>query len=543
MAKKKGKETAWDKDPRYKDHVLRATTFRLVLDGDRETYLKLRNTFNWYRWMLRMMDFYLSSAESAFSVLDAGQVKVALGEKTPEKKTKKKTTKKKAKKSKVSEEVKAELGFRLKVYNTAAKVAERARQGVNSEAALDTLYYEMRELFFKENEKAVREGGCLPLASYVWDAARSELTSIRDKILPGFGGAKRSWMVTRGVLGNIEAQNARIPFLRTYKDHCAEFGDKNWKTARSCDPFVKFVESNDEQYVSLRVSRRPDVRLKLIVTGAVKNPDGTEWTKTPPASVRNLFHRFATGGFPATTSYLQLDRKGRLSLLVTHRKPLKKGLSVEREGKLEVIFSRIHGNELAPPKGKKQVEALKEVERVKDMIYVVHLMHEAKTGRRYVERIAVNSTLTQLKTFDKLRLAKEFERDSQRYFPPRRRAKLDRSIRGYTRQREALQTAVNHAWTKSVIHKAIKWRCGTIVVYNLPKNTGLLLTEAHPWRWSQFGSELEAKAEYYGLKLESREEVDMKPLYAVLREAVHNNGKEKTVGKEKEPAGAASAAV
>jgi len=551
------KKTAWEKDARYAKHLSQATVFRLVLDGDREAYLKLRNTFGWWRWIIRAMDFYLSSAESAFSVLEPGQLKAFVDKQAEKRKEAAEkriaagdtTREEENKREKVAAKVKpsaAELGFRLRTYNAAAKAAESARQGVKGDAGANLLYYEMRTMFFRENGRAVKEGGCLPMASHLWDHARAELTSMRDKELPQFGHAKRSWMVTRGVLGNLEAQNARIPFLRTYNDHCAEFGDIKGHVVKGFSPIVKFVEEGQEQHITLCFSKNPEVRLKFVVTGTVRNPDGKEWKKTPPESVRAMFHRFATGTFPATTSYLNMDDKGRLSLSTTFKRPPKAGLDLDKDKTLEVVFSSVRGDELPPPRGKKQEDALQEMERVKDMQYVIHMLHQTKSKRCYVERIAVNSALVRLDTFDKLKRVKEFERDSQRYFPKRMQKRLNDSIRGYTQQREALQTGTNHQWTKTVIHKALKWRCGKIVVYNLPKNAGLLLSEAHPWKWSHFGSELESKAKYYGFKYELRAEKDMSSLNKAIRETFsgdetgdESNGKAKVASS----AGSTAAAV
>lgn len=546
-----GRETDWDRDPRFKGWLVRATTFRLALDGDRELYLKLRNTFDWWRWMIRSMDFYLSAAESAFSYLEPNRLsdvlkrqsekkvlvaekRIASGKSTPEKE------REKAEKAAKNQPSAAEVGFRICVYNAAAKVAESARQGVKNDAAVDTLYYEMRTMFFVENKKAVDAGLCLPMASYLWDAARIELASMRDKELPGYGNAKRSWLVNRGVLGNIEAQNAAIYFSRTHADHCREFGNEKGVIPRTrTDPIVKFCEDGKEQYVLLKFSKDPEVQLKFIVAGKATNNDGTTWDKNPPASVRSMFHRMATGVFPVSACFLNKDKKGRLGLLATFRRPVKSGVELDQRGKLEVVFSSMMGSELPLPTGKKQEDALNEMERVKDMRYVIHALHQAKTGRWYVERIAVNAVLDRLQTFEKRKLALEFSRDSQRYFPKKHKVRLDKSIRGYTLQRVALQRSANHDWTKSLIHKAIKWQCGSIVVYNLPKSGGLLLGEAYPWRWSDFGRELESKSKYFGIKLELREDPDLKPLYKLVRETFRGTGEpeEKQEEKPKEAKG------
>ena len=550
MAKAKAKkqkgdvvEPAWKKDPRYRNHCTQATTFRLVLAGDRNAYLRLRNTFDWWRRTMRMMDYFLSGAESAFSVIEPNRLK-AVTDKQAEKRKEaaakriaagESTAKEEAENEKKAAKVKpsaAEVGFRVSVFNAAAKVAEHARQGVKDDNGMNILNYEMRNLFLRENEQAVK-CGCLPLGSHMWDQARIELTSIRDKKMPAYGGAKRSWMVVRGVLGNIQANNARIPFLRCHADHRDEFGDANGRKPKSCDPIVKFVEEGEEQFIMLRPSKDPDVRLKMIVTGTVTTPDGKEWKKTPPASVRNMFHRFATGEFPAFTSYLNMDEKGRLAILVTYLRPPKVGFK-GRGGEMDVIFKPLMGAELPPPAGKKQTEALNELERVKDMQYVIHCLHMAKTGRRYIERIAANAVIERLNTLDQLKRVKEFQRDSQRYFPKRHQARLDNSIRAYTKQREAFQTAVNHEWTKTLIHKANKWNVAKINIYNMPSSTGMLLDERYPWRWYHFEQEIKSKAGYCGFQVEFKKTEDMSSLYQAIRSSFAGDGSEDTKGDKKD---------
>lgn len=556
MSKSKKKvdaEPAWRKDPRYCDNFTQATIFRVVLDGDRNAYLRLRNTFDWWRRTMRMMDYFLSGAESAMSVIEPGRIK-AIADKQKAKRQEaaskriaagESTLKEEAEKEKKAAKVKPsaeEVGFRVTVFNAAAKVAELSRQGVDTDSGMNILNYEMRNLFFRENEKA-QAAGCLPVASYIWDQARIELSSIRDKEMSAYGGAKRSWMVVRGVLGNIQAQNANIPFTRTYDDHISEFGDaKGKRIVDGYDPVVKFVEEGKTQYISLRISKNPDVRLKLIVTGTVM-VNGKEWVKTPPESVRNMFHRFATGRFPAFTVYLNLDAKGRLSFLVTYLRPPKVGAK-DRSGEMDVVFKPLRGDELPPPRGKKQQDALNEMERVKDMQYVIHCLHRAKTGREYVERIAANAVIDRINTFDTLKRKKEFERDSQRYFPKRQQKRLDDSIRGYTKQRELLGRDVNHQWTKTLIHKANKWNVAKINIYNMPESTGLLLDERYPWQWYHFRKEIESKAGYYGFKLEFKVEKNMDSLYDALRSTFDgDSSEEKENGEEKDESGFAAGAV
>lgn len=550
---KKKKEPAWRKDLRYCDNFTQATSFRVILDGDRNAYLQLRNTFDWWRRTMRMMDYFLSGAESAMSVIEPGKIaevakkqkakrkeaaerRIAEGKSTPEEEAEKE---KKASKVKPSA---AEVGFRVTVFNAAAKVAEMARQGVNNDSGMTILNYEMRELFFRENEKA-QAAGCLPVGSYIWDQARIELGSIRDKEMPAYGGAKRSWMVVRGVLGNIQAQSANIPFTRTYEDHIKEFGDvKGKKMVANYDPVVKFVEEGQEQYISLRISKDPDVRLKLIVTGKV-SINGKEWTKTPPESVRSMFHRFATGRFPAFTLFLNLDEKGRLSALVTYLRPPKKGFK-DRSGEMDVVFKPLRGDELPPPRGKKKKDELDEMERVKDMQYVIHCLHRAKTGREYVERIAANAVIARLTTLDMLKRRKEFERDSQRYFPERKQARLNASIRGYTKQRDQLEKEVNHQWTKTLIHKANKWNVAKINIYNMPQSTGLLLDERYAWKWGKFRDEITSKAGYYGFQLEFKEEKNMDALYSALRNTFEgDDSTEKGTSDVEEEVGVVESAV
>jgi len=543
------KEPAWKKDPRYRNHFPQATYFWAVLAGDRNDYLRLRNTFDWWRRTMRTMDYFLSGAESAMSVIEPGRVK-EVAEKQRVKRQEAAAKRIAAGKSTVEQEAEREekaaqiipsaeeVGFRVTVFNAAAKAAEMARQGVDNASGMNTLNYEMRTLFFRENEKA-QAAGCMAVGSYIWDQANIELTSIRDKRLPSYGGAKRSRMVTRGVLGNIQAENANIPFTRAYADHVKEFGDdKGKRRVDGYDPVVKFVEEGPEQYILLRVSKNPDIRLKLVVTGVV-SIGGKEWTKTPPEDVRKMFHRFAIGQFPVFTSYLNLDKKGRLSVVATYLRPPKTGFK-DRAGEMDVVFKPLRGEELPPPRGKKKKDELSEMERVKDMQYIVHCLHRAKTGREYVERIAANAVIARLTTFDILKRKLEFQRDSQRHFPKRVQARLAASIRGYTKQRELLGREVNHQWTKTLIHMANKWNVAKINIYNMPTSTGLLLDDRYPWQWSKFEDEIRSKAGYYGFEIEFKEEQNMETLYRALRAAAEgSDAAEKGTSDGKEKNGAA----
>lgn len=72
----------------------------------------------------------------------------------------------------------------------------------------------------------------------------------------------------------------------------------------------------------------------------------------------------------------------------------------------------------------------------------------------------------------------------------------------------------NHIWTKRLIHRACDWRCGKVIVFDLPSardeqqevpqrlSSGLL---GRPWAWSAFKAILEYKAKECGIVIEYRD--------------------------------------
>ena len=63
--------------------------------------------------------------------------------------------------------------------------------------------------------------------------------------------------------------------------------------------------------------------------------------------------------------------------------------------------------------------------------------------------------------------------------------------------RSRVQRDWNHRWSKAVVSDAIRWGCSTILVFDLPSQIRM-----RPWCWSEWLSQLQAKAEVEGITVE-----------------------------------------
>ena len=353
------------------------------------------------------------------------------------------------------------------------------------------IYYELRG-YVMDIFNTWRKNGVVDFASHVWDNMRRSLAAMHDKEMPDLKNIPRSLLVAAGELMPVRVNNVGLPILMT-----------NQKTqSLRC---VQAIEDERGQRFRLKWGTGSDSQFDFIVEGMWVGKGGKPWPKKPPKSIGHQFYKLASGEWQMGSAVLNMDRKGRFSVLVPDVRPANRAAGLNPESILDVTFEVVKGSDL--PRQKHDTGA------DDDKLFVVH----GFTGERRVLKIPVNDVVHDMTRILKRRKQLELRRDCRRRWPQRLKQPITEVLGRLTKLRTKQEKNANHAWTKEVVRVAAMRCCGIIKVHGLPEDGakhGLLLDQRYPWQWAQFKMFLTQKAEEAGMKIQFRASAELAALFA-----------------------------
>lgn len=342
----------------------------------------------------------------------------------------------------------------------------------------------------------------IPYSSNVWDVAKNDIMAKWTAKDPDLG-ASRNWLAERAVRGTITFENEGIPILRT-------------PDRPNYVRLIKEGAGNDERLIVELIvySKAPPIR--IVVKGNFQIKDEQRYKKLDYGA-SSKFHKMwlhqqwneerakgskapaPKGALEFRDAKLHLTREGGIKVCVSYRQPILQVPELDQNKTMEVAFD---------PKNPFEAEDAPET------LVTLSISSGGNRWDRFKpENLSVRAQWEQLRRLQSYlgKVTREKKSYPKRRFAPggAQRASLqDRTERVCTHRDNYVKNS-NHHLSKCIATCAATWKCGNIVVKNLPQGNRPSGDEVNPafgmlgmqWNWSAFKNMLAEKAKALGISV------------------------------------------
>ncbi|MGB2986069.1 MAG: hypothetical protein WBE26_09315 [Phycisphaerae bacterium] len=354
--------------------------------------------------------------------------------------------------------------------------------------------------------QVVADAGGPHLGSHIWDQMKNELPATRKTALKDYNGASRDWLVAQGVFESLKLERYMMPFMR-------------YASGKPNSSRVYARLKKDERGIVLTVQYgTKDDTIDFVLDGRVPKPDGEYYTahinrkderwyilrmlmKNPDWDLRLVKVGLREGKnrnghdiqrFKIQISYRRPPRTGPKGT------PLKDGMPDLDESKCcEVVWDRVMGHEL-------KKRPWKDSGRDDPKTFIIHAaIANNSNSEDWGKHIAVDGVVGYFRYLQRRKSYLGLVRDGRRRVRRRLCRQAKDTISLITERRIKQEHDYNRCWSKDVVFFALRARCKTIKLFNVPDGakSGLLLDGSISWNWCEFVTRVKDLAKEKGMKV------------------------------------------
>lgn len=375
--------------------------------------------------------------------------------------------------------------------------------------------------FWDQLCEMVAEAGGPRFASHMFEQVKHSFTNVRNAPVAKYGGARRSFLVEQGVFSSMSLEHYAMPVTRCPKCnaiHATLFKGPHGITIRLNYGY------KDEDYMDLVLDgrvpkegggfyeqhiRRSEYRW-YVLDRLLAEAKGWSW-QTPTV---NLFEAKNAEGhkvtkFKVTIQYRRPARPGPKSIVGNRTLP-----DVDRKRVCEVVWDRVPGHML-------KKDARTDAGTDDQKTFVIHALAPGKSEKStWGKHIFVDGIMHTMRDLQKRKQELGLIRDGRRRIPPRIVRPIKDTLAGMAKTRVRHEKHFNCCWSKDIVFFAMRARCGTIKLYNVPDGAtkGLLLDGSIPWGWSHFVKRVQDVANEKRIRVKVVEDADVSALLGELSE-------------------------